>query len=363
MTQATVLVLGWSGTLGQRIVRLLGEHLPDIKVIGAGRRANPGAAIEARRLDLNDATTFAEALTGINVLIHAAGPFNHDPAPLVSACIERRIHYIDIAETMSFIDDVRHATGSPGECPVAIVSGCSTVPGIAACLSQGFASNENVAHLDVMLNMGSNNPLTQGLCFGLLRPLGRTSPDETTPWFRRLTRETHLDGRVRHYGNYPIPFEQTITVATRNIPVSFKVGFDLAAINYTLYLASFVLPYVSDKMLHAICRLAVRCGGIVSLIGKTEGRFTLVARDKNGVALNSVEVVAAKNGLDIPAITTVWATEQLINPTATHAGFIGLEQLLDSTTLERKLAALPDVSVRHPRTDVDVAPHTKLHST
>lgn len=348
MTRPTVLVLGWSGTLGQRIVRLLGEHLPNIKVIGASRRANSDAAIETRRLDLNDTTSFADALTGVSVLIHAAGPFNHDPTPLVRACIERRIHYIDIAETMDFINDVRRATGSPDECPVAIVSGCSTVPGIAACLSQQFAKLEHITQIDVLLNMGSNNPLTQGLCFGLLRPLGQRSADDSVPWFRRLTRETHLDGRVRHYGNYPIPFEQTIRVATRGIPVAFKVGFDLPTINYALYLASFVMPFVSDRLLHGVCRLAVRCGGLMSLIGKTEGRFSLIARDNKGAALDSVEVVAARNGLDIPAITTVWAAEKLLDAATTQTGFIGLEQLIDSATLERKLSALADVSVRHP---------------
>ena len=348
MTQSVVLVLGWSGTLGQRIVRLLHEHLPQVKVIGASRRATPDAAIETRQLELSDSTTFADALTGINILIHAAGPFNHDPAPLVRECIKRRIHYIDIAETLSFINDVKRTAAETVDCPVAIVAGCSTVPGLAACLSQSFASNENISHIDVLLNMGSNNPLTQGLCFGLLRPLGQRSADDAMPWFRRLTHATHLDGRIRHYGNYPIPFAHTIPVAARNIPVDFKVGFDLAAINYALYLASFVLPFVSDNVLHAICRLAVRCGGVMSLIGKTEGRFTLVARDKNGIALDSVEVVAAKNGLDIPAITTVWATEKLLDPTTRQTGFTGLEQLLDHATLEHKLAALPDVSVRHP---------------
>ena len=338
-------MLGWSGTMGQRIVRLLLEHVEGVQVIGASRHTDPHQLFPTRFINLTDATSFDAALNGIDVLIHAAGPFNHDPTALVHACIERNIHYIDIAESLDFIRNVQRAVASARACSVAIVSGCSTVPGFAACLSQRFSHLDPVARIHVMLNMGSNNPLTQGLCFGLLRPLGGPSTELSTRWFRRLTHTTHLDGQVRHYGNYPIPFEQNMTVGTRSIPVSFDVGFDRLVINYALFMASFLMPMLSDKQLHALCRLAVRCGGALSLIGKTEGRFTLVARDQHDRALESVEVIAAKNGLDIPAITTVWAVEKLLESNGETSGFMGLEALLDSKNLERKLAALPDVRV------------------
>ncbi|TPW18454.1 MAG: hypothetical protein FD130_232, partial [Halothiobacillaceae bacterium] len=302
-------------------------------------------AMTTRHIDLHDPASYGAALAGIDILIHAAGPFDHDPRPLVTACIQHRIHYIDIAESLPFIQCVKEAVMSLAQCPVAIVSGCSTVPGLAAALSQRFTHLEQATQIDVMLNMGSNNPLSHGLCFGLLRPLGQRLSQDASPWFRCLSREIHLDGRVRHYGNYPIPFEQTITVGARALPVTFKVGFDRRAINIALYFSSFLLPQLSDSAVHALCRMAVRCGGLLALIGKSEGRFTLRALNSEGALLDTIEVIAAKNGLDIPAITTLWATAKLLDPTTTASGFIGLEQLIDHLTLEKKLDSLEDVSV------------------
>ena len=161
--------------MGQRIVRLLQTHIPAAHVIGGSRHPPANAAIQTRVIDYADPTTFDSGLSGIHLLIHAAGPFQHDPAPLVRACIARHIHYIDIAESLEFIQQVRATAASVADCPVILVPGCSTVPGLVSCLAQTFIHPKPLAKIDIRLNLGSANPLSTGLLFSLLRPLGQAA--------------------------------------------------------------------------------------------------------------------------------------------------------------------------------------------
>ena len=93
--------------MGQRIVRLLQKHVTQIAIVGGSRHPAAHAPIPARKLDYADTSTFDTGLANIDILIHAAGPFEHNPAQLVSACIARGIHYLDIAEAPHFIEQVR----------------------------------------------------------------------------------------------------------------------------------------------------------------------------------------------------------------------------------------------------------------
>lgn len=336
--------------MGQRIVRLLQTHIPHVEVIGGSRHAFATATIKIRVIDYADEATFAGGLSGINILIHAAGPFQHDPAPLVRACIARHIHYIDIAEPLEFIQQVRVTAATVTDCPVILVPGCSTVPGLVSCLMQLFTQAQHIARIDIRLSLGSANPLSTGLLFSLLRPLGQAAnrPGEP-PWFRQLSTLVHLDGRKRHYGNYPIPLSNPLVVERHNIAITFAVGFDRVFINLLLYLASFIVPHWSDRTLLRICKLSIPLlrlfwGSIAKIVGSAEGRLTLIARDQANLPVQQIEVKAPANGLDIPAITTVWAAQSILSRTESAStkvqGCVGLEQLISGEEIIQHLTQL-----------------------
>ncbi|MEQ1813645.1 MAG: saccharopine dehydrogenase NADP-binding domain-containing protein [Candidatus Nitrotoga sp.] len=354
-----ILVLGYSGTMGQRIVRLLQVHMPDAKIIGGNRHPSATAAIPTRHINYADETTFASGLTGIDILIHAAGPFQHNPAPLVRACIERRIHYIDIAESLEFINQVRATAATFTDCPITLVPGCSTVPGLVNCLINSFPQNQlinhlgtpldgrsPIAHIDIRLNLGSANPLSAGLLFSLLRPLGQSSDAGHKPWFRQLFTFTHMDGRIRQYGNYPVPLNNPIVFHNRSVGISFAVGFDFMVINVLLYLASFILPHLSDRALLKLCLgilppVNLIWGNLFKLMGGVEGRLTLVACGSAHLPIEQIELRATANGLDIPAITAVWAAQKIVmhDPLGDSAmrGCVGLEQLISGNEVIQRL--------------------------
>ena len=338
--------------MGQRIVRLLKTHVPNAKVIGGNRHPSATAVIPTRYFNYEDESTFASGLSGIDILIHAAGPFQHNPTPLVRACIKRHTHYIDIAESLEFINQVRAVAATVADCPITLVPGCSTVPGLVNCLINSFSpprfsnhseipagGRSSIPHISVRLSLGSANPLGAGLLFSLLRPLGRSSGSEHQPWFRQLFTYTHMDESVRQYGNYPVPITNPIVFHNRNAEISFAVGFDLKVINILLYLASFVLPHLPDRALLRLCLgilppVNLLRSNVFKLIGGTEGRLTLVLCDPAGVPVEQIELKAPLNGLDIPAITAVWAAQKIAaldqpNGSSIH-GSVGLEQLISS---------------------------------
>ncbi len=335
--------------MGQRIVRLLQTHIPHAHVIGGSRHPSANAAIKTRVIDYADPATFDSGLSGIDILIHAAGPFQHDPAPLVRACIARHIHYIDIAESLEFIKQVRATAASVADCAVTLVPGCSTVPGLISCLAQTFTQPAHITKIDIRLSLGSANPLSTGLLFSLLRPLGQPANKlGEPPWFRHLFSFTHLDGCKRHYGNYPIPLNN-LTINQHNVAITFAVGFDRVFINTFLYLASFIAPHLSDRTLLRACKFSVPLlrlfwGSVAKTIGSSEGRLTLIARDQANFPLQQIEVKAPSNGLDIPAITTVWATQRILlgqsNIHAEMRGCVGLEQLISAEEVVQHLMQL-----------------------
>jgi short subunit dehydrogenase-like uncharacterized protein len=56
--------------------------------------------LPARIFDLQDANTVASALTGIEAVMHCAGPFSATSAPMLEGCLKSGAHYLDITGEM-----------------------------------------------------------------------------------------------------------------------------------------------------------------------------------------------------------------------------------------------------------------------
>jgi short subunit dehydrogenase-like uncharacterized protein len=96
-----VMVYGATGHSGRTLAARLCEAGCD--VIVAGRNA---AAVQAlaqslgapfRVFDLRDPGAIDLALTGMKVVLHAAGPFMDTAAPMMDACIRAGAHYLDLS--------------------------------------------------------------------------------------------------------------------------------------------------------------------------------------------------------------------------------------------------------------------------
>src|SRR5262245_26210404 len=103
-----VLILGATGSFGQRIIGLALRHLPGVEIVQAARRARAGVLA----VDVHDEESVRRALAGVRAVVNAVGPFEYDPAPVVTACLEAGCDYVDIAETPAFVAAARPAAST-----------------------------------------------------------------------------------------------------------------------------------------------------------------------------------------------------------------------------------------------------------
>ena len=91
----------------------------------AGRRADAVEAL-ARQHDLEHRVFGLDGtidLDGVDAVIHAAGPFSATSAPMVSACLERGVHYLDITGEISVFEACQARGDEARERGVALMPG------------------------------------------------------------------------------------------------------------------------------------------------------------------------------------------------------------------------------------------------
>jgi hypothetical protein len=304
-----LLVLGATGVMGRRVVALARRLIPDARVLQGARRAVPDSGPDFRPVDIHDADSLRRALAGVRAVINAVGPFDYDPAALLRGCAEAGCHYVDIAETPSFIAAVERLAGQQAG---AALSGCSTVPGLVELLAQEWSGRDEVRRIRVLLGMGTANPVSPALLYSLLMPLGAQAPDGGR-YYDSLVRKRLRGLPARLYGRFPSPFDAAgVRVGGRALPTTFYAGLDRAAAVYALWWAARVVPHLSRGALSRLCRLARPALPLVQALGTPIGVLSVEALDGEGRLVAEVEVRAQREGLNVPALPSVWAACRLL---------------------------------------------------
>jgi short subunit dehydrogenase-like uncharacterized protein len=95
-----LLLYGATGYVGEAMARA--ASVAGLHPILAGRNATALSALgdalglEWRAASLDDPDALGRALTGVNVVLHCAGPFLRTSRPMVDACLRTGAHYLDI---------------------------------------------------------------------------------------------------------------------------------------------------------------------------------------------------------------------------------------------------------------------------
>ncbi len=105
---STFLLYGGNGYTGRLIARE--AVVRGLRPILAGRNAESVGTLarelglEQRIFSLDDAAATRAGLEGVPVVLHCAGPFAHTAEPMVDACLEARVHYLDITGEISVFE-------------------------------------------------------------------------------------------------------------------------------------------------------------------------------------------------------------------------------------------------------------------
>jgi hypothetical protein len=133
---------------------------------------------------------------------------------------------------------------------------------------------------------------------------------------------------ARLYGRFPSPFDADgIRIGGRALPATFFAGFDRAGAVYPLWCAARLVPHLPCEWLSSLCRLAQPVMPWVQALGTLVGVLSVEALDGEGRLLAEVEVRAPREGLNVPALPSVWAARRLLAEGA-PSGPLRLEQLV-----------------------------------
>ncbi|PON89122.1 Hopanoid-associated sugar epimerase [Trema orientale] len=106
-----VLVLGGTGRVGGSTAIALSKLCPELRIIVGGRNREKGAAMvstlgvnsEFSEVDINNVTSLEAALNDVDLVVHAAGPFQQtDKCPVLEAAIKTKTAYVDVCDDTTY---------------------------------------------------------------------------------------------------------------------------------------------------------------------------------------------------------------------------------------------------------------------
>lgn len=186
---ATWMLYGAYGFTGQLIVAEALErgHRP----ILAGRSAEkllPLAErnkLQARVIDLQDGEMLRRELTGIALVLHAAGPYSQTSQPVLSACLDSSIHYLDLTGELPVFQHTLSLDAAARAAGICLVSGAGFDVIPTDCLAMTLARQiADPVHLELAV-AGMSSGISAGTLKsaigilaggGLARRAGRLVP-------------------------------------------------------------------------------------------------------------------------------------------------------------------------------------------
>lgn len=317
-----VLIAGGRGFMGRRIMRLLRQALPQVEVLTAGR----GAAND-RVFDVHAPEDHYAALRGIDVFLNTVGPFEYDPLPVMRACLDNGVHYVDIAETHEFMAQAAAMQREGAAC--ATVSGASSVPGLIQVFARRWEAAPP-ARIRAQLSIGTNNPGSTSLLRSMLSPIGRRIPGDGV-CFNHTWLRAHAGLRARRYGPYPCGLN-SLRLGEREVPLQFGFGFDRRPYTFALWLLAPLVALTPRGLLRLGAAVGNALSPMARPLGTKIGILSLDAMDGRGEVLESVEIRALSEGLDVPAWPSVWAIEALLTQPRPAGSLADLITPEDATT-------------------------------
>lgn len=177
------MVAGAAGYFGRIMVDEL-LSFTDCHVVLAGRNlgrlqamqeaeAIHGSRLSVVELHLDRPTSVATAMEAIDIAVCAAGPFQAIPHTLLTECLSRGIHYVDMADDRKFVSTAL-SLSSQSTPRSAVCSGWSTVPALSALLVEMVRNRfDKIDEIQIQIAPGNRSPRAPGTVASLLSSLNR----------------------------------------------------------------------------------------------------------------------------------------------------------------------------------------------
>jgi saccharopine dehydrogenase-like NADP-dependent oxidoreductase len=353
----TVLVIGGTGYFGSLLVEELLQY-SDCNILLGARK--PGRLEDARQtwpehwrqrteiqeLDLNVPASLAPCLKRVQVAVCAAGPFQKLPHTLLKACLESNIHYIDLADSRSFVREAHKLVGEITQdraCPV-ICSGWSAVPALSASLANIASENMDVIdQIRIQIAPGNRAPRSYGTVASLLECVGtpfRIWQNGSWATVSGWSKPTNFDfplpiGRRQGY-LVDVPDLELFPPLFKASTVEFRVGAEIPAFNQGCSLLAQIAKAGIVRNWSGWASLFQKAMVLVGAMGNDWGAVGVTCLGlKNGQAVSRKAcVVATHHGHYIPVMPAAVMCTRLLDGELHTGGLLGLRNWLDRDQLD-----------------------------
>lgn len=339
-----IAVFGGYGTFGCHVARTLAAGGIRLRIAGRDEArarsfaAGLGMAHEGVAGDVNDPTSCARAVAGVQVAVNCTGPFGDLETVLPEACLAAGIHYVDIADDRGWFSRLRGLDTRFRDLGLAAVPGCSSLPGISGALALLAAERlGNVERVRVTLFIGNRNPKGESAVRAAMTQLGRPFP---------APQGTLRGFHGREVVDLPPPFGRR-AVYDWNSPeldlfpdllgareVRVKVGFEARPANLAFAALARLGPRLGGLLLAGMTPLARR----LSSFGHSGGFVKVDLRSQNGAAA-SAAIGGPDDGQRMAALPAAFVARGLHEGTVTERGVVTAYEALGAEALLAGLVA------------------------
>ncbi|XP_052620559.1 uncharacterized protein LOC111903843 isoform X2 [Lactuca sativa] len=139
-----VLILGGTGRVGGSTAIALSKLSPDLRITIAGRNSEKGASMVATlgknakfsQFDINDDKSLESALTGVDLVVHAAGPFQQTQnCKVLESAIQAKTAYIDVCDDTNYALRAKAYKNEALAAKVSAITTCGMYPGVSNVLA------------------------------------------------------------------------------------------------------------------------------------------------------------------------------------------------------------------------------------
>jgi short subunit dehydrogenase-like uncharacterized protein len=168
------MLYGATGYTGKLIIEEAAArgHRPLIAGRSAAKLALLAAeyGLEYTALDLNDRTSLVNALSRVRLVLHAAGPFIHTSAPMLDACLQAGVHYLDITGEIGVFENTFAHDQAAKDRGIVLISGVGFDIVPSDCLVKHVADQlPDAVRLDVALDALQGDANSQSASAGTLK--------------------------------------------------------------------------------------------------------------------------------------------------------------------------------------------------
>jgi len=358
-----VLLLGGYGVFGQRIARSLvkdgvsitlnGRHEWPAKQLQAGLLLDfPLASIEVAVFDVEQ--NFQAALGKIKpvVVINTCGPFQLKGVEVAQACVQQRVHYIDLADGMQFVNGISVLDESAKAAGVTVISGASTVP----CLSSAVIEH-------VLPQFSTIDSLTYGITPGQKAPRGLATAESILTYLGRPLFQRDKNNKPRHgwqnlyRQRYPelgkrwmascdIPDIQLFKEHYAIEHLHFSAGMESTALHLGMWFFSWWVRMGLPLPLLRYSRVLLKMSHLFDRWGSDAGGMHMIfqGQDAAGTAKTVKWFLIARqgDGPQIPSVPAALLAKRMVRGVFSQPGAMPCVGLI---TLQEYLDALSDFDV------------------